>query len=652
MNFRNFKFFLLLFFFNSCSKEELKNPNSNIPISGVTPSTQFSSKLNSNETANDILFNQQWYLKNTGQMTYFNEKLKEGIDLNISYPQKYTGKGVKVLVVDTGVYFDHPNLAPNLLENYSLDFSDSSLGSKKVSKPKIDKKENPHGTKVAGILAGAYTKENGFRGVAPDAKIASANVMSYLKNLNQISYKDMALKLYNHIEKNKVQIVSESLGYSGFEFNFLHENIDSLEISEKNFFTIRSSGNYTCANALAQKYLNKNPSIKNEVDNFEFKNLESSKKLSPLAKTYFKAIRPHLSSMDIEKSNPYRITVGGINHQGILFDRSSIGSNIWISGFAGDKASDLIHSSKAETSTPIRILTTTMPESKNENAKTDFDKGLLPENKKGFYTTEAAGTSMAAPMISGVIALILEANPNLSYWDVKYILAKTANREILAPDPIPYCIKILNIIGDFSSNFMDLWKIEWVKNKAGYFFHNYYGFGLVDADKAVKMALKMKRDEIPSPYKGKTIVHIKNMLHTNYQVIPPNSGIISELEIKENLIIDAVRVSPYINAEKADSVAIQLVSPDHISSKQLGTRSTILYPGNSMIRLSTDELKVENASYTVNEYNSSAYKDIGAYLTNAFYAEQSQGKWKIIISNSSLDKTFYLDGWKLEIYGH
>ncbi|WP_276530974.1 S8 family serine peptidase, partial [Enterobacter hormaechei] len=37
-------------------------------------------------------------------------------------------------------------------------------------------------------------------------------------------------------------------------------------------------------------------------------------------------------------------------------------------------------------------------------------------------------TSASAPMVSGVAALVLEANPNLSYRDVKYILATTATR--------------------------------------------------------------------------------------------------------------------------------------------------------------------------------------------------------------------------------
>ncbi|APJ02614.1 S8 family serine peptidase [Silvanigrella aquatica] len=136
------KFLFISLIFLNCSRN---NKINNYGNTGLSP---------------DILFNQQWYLKNTGQMTYFNLRVKNGIDLNISYPQIYTGQGVKAIVADDGVYFDHPNLAPNLLANFSLDFSDSSLGKIPVNKPEIkDKINDTHGTFVAGILGGSHSQK-------------------------------------------------------------------------------------------------------------------------------------------------------------------------------------------------------------------------------------------------------------------------------------------------------------------------------------------------------------------------------------------------------------------------------------------------------------------------------------------------------------
>ena len=77
------------------------------------------------------------------------------------------------------------------------------------------------------------------------------------------------------------------------------------------------------------------------------------------------------------------------------------------------------------------------------------------------------GTSFAAPIVSGVVALMLEANPELGWRDVQDILIRTAVTIDIAPD---------------SPN------DSWVTNAAG-LSHSYeYGFGKVDAKAAVILA--------------------------------------------------------------------------------------------------------------------------------------------------------------------
>ena len=57
-----------------------------------------------------------------------------------------------------------------------------------------------------------------------------------------------------------------------------------------------------------------------------------------------------------------------------------------------------------------------------------FDWNNESENKNCNYTASLNGTSFSAPIVSGAIALILEANPNLNWRQVKYILAQTAKK--------------------------------------------------------------------------------------------------------------------------------------------------------------------------------------------------------------------------------
>jgi len=81
----------------------------------------------------------------------------------------------------------------------------------------------------------------------------------------------------------------------------------------------------------------------------------------------------------------------------------------------------------------------------------------------GDYYSGFNGTSAAAPMVSGVVALMLEANPALTWRDVQHILVLTAVKN----DP------------DHE---------DWSRNGAGLNINHQYGFGRVDAAAAVRMA--------------------------------------------------------------------------------------------------------------------------------------------------------------------
>ncbi|MDI4707135.1 S8 family serine peptidase, partial [Pseudoalteromonas shioyasakiensis] len=78
---------------------------------------------------------------------------------------EYTGKGVKVGVVDTGIDYNHPDLSNNYKAGYDLvDLDDDPMETlKEEGIPTI------HGSHVAGIIAA----DGDLKGVAPDAEIYS-----------------------------------------------------------------------------------------------------------------------------------------------------------------------------------------------------------------------------------------------------------------------------------------------------------------------------------------------------------------------------------------------------------------------------------------------------------------------------------------------
>ena len=75
-------------------------------------------------------------------------------------------------------------------------------------------------------------------------------------------------------------------------------------------------------------------------------------------------------------------------------------------------------------------------------------------------------------MVSGVVALMLEKNPLLTWRDVKHLLASTA-RQIDVNRPAIMLNEAVVEPG-------------WITNAAGFTFHNSYGFGAVDAKSAVR----------------------------------------------------------------------------------------------------------------------------------------------------------------------
>jgi proprotein convertase subtilisin/kexin type 5 len=98
-------------------------------------------------------------------------------------------------------------------------------------------------------------------------------------------------------------------------------------------------------------------------------------------------------------------------------------------------------------------------------ATTTVDARLRPEH---LYTTQFSGTSASAALASGVSALALEANRNLTWRDLQYLVVVSSN-----PKPL-------------------LQEQGWSMNGVGRQFSHKFGYGLMDADAMVQMAQSWK----------------------------------------------------------------------------------------------------------------------------------------------------------------
>ncbi|XP_030015076.1 endoprotease bli-like [Sphaeramia orbicularis] len=161
--------------------------------------------------------------------------------------------------------------------------------------------------------------------------------------------------------------------------------------------------------------------------------------------------------------------------------------------------------------------------------------------------THFSGTSSAAPIAAGILALVLEANPELTWRDVQHLIAKTAK----IPDPK---------------------EPGWNVNAAGYHVHHRYGFGVLDAGLMVQQAARF---QTAAPQR--TCSQNAN-LHPN-RIISP--GGVASVNIQSDAChgqtneintLEHVQVKVSINALCRGDLSVSLESPGGTVSLLLDTR--------------------------------------------------------------------------------
>ncbi|XP_041107116.1 PC3-like endoprotease variant B [Polyodon spathula] len=161
--------------------------------------------------------------------------------------------------------------------------------------------------------------------------------------------------------------------------------------------------------------------------------------------------------------------------------------------------------------------------------------------------THFTGTSSAAPMASGILALVLEANPELTWRDVQHLIAKTAK----IPNPM---------------------EPGWWINGGGYHIHDRYGFGLLDAGLLVQQAVGWKTVRPQRICSEEVILNPARILspggsvevHVHTEACRGGKNAINVLE----------HVQPVVSITSVcrGDLSIDLLSPFGTKSRLLGTR--------------------------------------------------------------------------------
>ena len=219
------------------------------------------------------------------------------------------------------------------------------------------------------------------------------------------------------------------------------------------------------------------------------------------------------------------------------------------------------------------------------------------------------GTSAAAPNASGAIALLLEAEPELTWRDVKHILAKGARQIDPGIEHVQYLVGGKAYVA----------QLPWTTNAAGYRFHNWYGFGAVAVDDALALVASYTPDGLGA------FVETEPFNHDDAASIPDNDGagvrqILTIEGLADDANIEAVTLHVNITHPQTNDLGIHLTSPS-------GTES-ILNP------IFNDAL-AGNADLNWN------------LLSNAFYGESPNGEWTLRVVDAAAADQGTLDEWSL-----
>ncbi|XP_074510981.1 furin-like protease kpc-1 [Sebastes fasciatus] len=159
--------------------------------------------------------------------------------------------------------------------------------------------------------------------------------------------------------------------------------------------------------------------------------------------------------------------------------------------------------------------------------------------------THFPGTSSAAPIAAGILALTLEVNPELTWRDVQHLIAKTAK----IPDPE---------------------EPGWNINAAGYHVHHRYGFGLLDAGLMVQQAARF--NTVAPQRKCIEEVHPTRILSPGGVVSLDIQSDACRGRTNEINTLEHVQVRVSISAACRGDLSISLESPAGTVSLLLDTR--------------------------------------------------------------------------------
>lgn len=482
------------------------DPSISGPMKGVV-------RLIEPDSPTDPDFAEQWYLSEVRAPS--------------AWKSGYTGKGVKVLVLEPSGQF--------ATESQAADLNHPDLAVNKSAQFKDTASHSVHATLVAGVIGAARNGIGGV-GVAPDATLDSRGMLtdSYIPQ-----YREELAAMANY------DVANMSWGFTDL-WSSLGSDPSTVQTNYANKAAIAAAAERGRAGLGTVMVFGAGNSRESGQD-------------------------AGLSSLT---NNRYAITVGAINAVG------DIGAGVAPTQiFSAPGANVLVAAPGSNIRTTSSSITTPSGATVGELSKV------------------VQGTSFATPIVSGVVALMLQANPKLSYRDVQAILALTAHKP---NNTSPQSATVWSTNAD----------LHW--NGLGMHASRDFGFGVVDAAAAVRMAqewvsLGGARNEVSEFVDGNSAAYLAD-----------GSNATLTFRMYQRLEVEHVQLQVSMSHPKWSDLRFTVQSPS-------GTRSFVLdRPGFVNGQIVQGNL---DGSYSLNLDLSSVQ----------FRGENSEGTWRLLVEDLVAD---------------
>ncbi len=346
---------------------------------------------------NDPYFANQFTLNNTGQV--FNDGHFGTADADIDAPEAWAltaGGNVLVAVLDEGVSPNHPDL-PNARQ---IRLNGSNFGDGDPNDPSPTGNMN-HGNSCAGVIAATQNNNEGIAGICPNCRIMPIRIFN--ANGTGIPSNRLADAI-DFARTNGAAIISNSWGFNSDDPNLIPAIVSAIQTA-----TTQGRGNLGCVVLF---------SAGNNLVNNGFVHFPSNVNI-PGVLTVGASDRDDLKSFYSPLGNP-----NSTNNQ--VLDVTAPSHRAYPNQIIGET---------------FEAWTIDIPANAGYNPWPEFTAGTnrsivppaigeqLPNAGINFqsYTGRFGGTSHSCPVVAGVAALMLSANPNLTQQQVFDIITGTAN---------------------------------------------------------------------------------------------------------------------------------------------------------------------------------------------------------------------------------